>query len=143
MMRVLLIGALLGVYAAAVELETIFENSNFTLSVPLDGTGKRELFNYNRFRVTEHLREGNGFVTAIGDIENYLGRAYINSFSYRAARAVDSDTPFKTETSGRDYGEGELSAQLYRLYGGYADARHRLRCTNKKLCRNEYIARGG
>ncbi|MDX1296450.1 MAG: hypothetical protein R3302_09280 [Sulfurimonadaceae bacterium] len=110
----------------AVEYETTFENSNFTLSTPLDGTGNRELVNYNRFRVTEHIRHEEWFITAIGDIENNLGQDYINSVSYRAASQIRSDTPFATQTGTTNYGEGEFYAQLYRLYGGYADDMHRV-----------------
>jgi hypothetical protein len=110
----------------AADAETTFENSNFTLSLPLDGTGERAWVNYDRFRITGSFREGNWFATAIGDVEHYLGQDYVNSASYRAASAARSDTPFATQTGTQRYGEGELWAQLYRLYGGYADARHRL-----------------
>jgi hypothetical protein len=110
----------------AVEFETTFENSNFTLSTPIDGNGEQTLVNYNRFRLTEYIREENWFVTAIGDIENYLGEKYINSTSYQMLSSARSDTPFSTQTSGHDYGNGEVYAQLHRLYGGYTDEKHRL-----------------
>jgi hypothetical protein len=110
----------------AAEYETTFENSNFTLSMPLEGTGKRVWANYNRFRIAENVTEGNWFVTVIGDVEHYLGQDYINSLAYKTASAVRSDTPFATQTGTQRYGEGELFAQLYRLYGGYVDDRHRL-----------------
>lgn len=126
MMRSLLLFLSLALAAWTAESETTFENSNFTLSTPLNGTGEETLFNYNRFRISEHLSEGEWFVTAIGDIENYLGRKYIQSSSYQAASSVSSDTPFSTQTKSYDYGEGEAYAQLYRLYGGYADASNRL-----------------
>ncbi len=110
----------------AVQYETTFENSNFTLSIPLDGTGNHELVNYNRFRITEHIRYEDWFLTAIGDIENHLGQDYINSVAYLAAGESRSDTPFATQTGTTNYGEGEFYAQLYRLYGGYADEKHRV-----------------
>ena len=111
---------------ASAEPEVTFENSNFTLSTPLDGTGKRELYNYDRFRVTGAWHQENWFVTAIGDVENHLGQDMVESASFRAAALSRSDTPFATQTGRTNYGEGEYSAQLYRLYGGYVDARHRV-----------------
>jgi hypothetical protein len=124
--RLLLAGAAAATLLHAAEYETTFENSNFILSVPLEGTGERAWADYNRFRLTEHITAGNWFATAIGDVEHYLGQDYINSTLYKTASAVRSDTPFATQTGTQRYGEGELFAQLYRLYGGYADARHRL-----------------
>jgi hypothetical protein len=126
MTRVALPVILLASLSGAVEFETTYENSNFTLSTPLDGTGTRKLINYNRFRVIEHIRHEDWFLTAIGDIENYLGQDYINSHSYRLASQARSDTPFATQTGTTNYGEGEFYAQLYRLYGGYADDMHRV-----------------
>ncbi|MDD4855401.1 MAG: hypothetical protein PHU41_06130 [Sulfuricurvum sp.] len=108
------------------QAETTFENSNFTLSSPLDGTGKQESYNTNRFRITEHLRDGNWFATAIGDIKNILGYDTINSISYKAASTIRSDTPFSTQTRSYDYSEGQMYAQLYRLYGGYSDENQRI-----------------
>ncbi len=108
--------------ASAVESQTTFENSNFTLSSPLNGNGDQTLYNYNRFRVNEQLREGNWFAVGIGDFENILGRELIQSSAYKIANAVRrSDTPFSTQTKTYDYDEGQLYAQLYRLYGGYTD----------------------
>ncbi|MDP1784526.1 MAG: hypothetical protein Q8K81_03755 [Sulfuricurvum sp.] len=124
MIRGILVAALL--YLSAYAAETTVENSNFTLSSPLDGTGKQELYNINRFRITEHLREENWFATAIGDIKNILGYDTINSSSYKTASMIRSDTPFHTHSGTYDYNEGQLYAQLYRLYGGYADEKHRL-----------------
>ncbi len=126
MIRLLLFTLLLTCTLGAVEFETTFENSNFTLSTPIDGNGERTLVNYNRFRLIESIQEGDWFVTAIGDVENYLGEKYLNSASYQAFSAVRSDTPFSTQTSAHDYGEGEVYVQLHRLYGGYADAKHRI-----------------
>lgn len=108
------------------ESQRTFENSNFTLSSPIDGTGQQELYNINRFRFTQHLRDGNWFGTAIGDIKNTLGYDTIHSPSYQAASTVRSDTPFSTQTGTYDYTEGEMYAQLYRLYGGYGDEKQRI-----------------
>lgn len=126
MIRLLLCALLLTCRLGAVEFETTFENSNFTLSTPIDGNGERTLVNYNRFRLIESIQQGDWFLTAIGDIENYLGEKYLNSASYRQLSSVRSDTPFSTQTSTHDYGEGEVYAQVHRLYGGYADAKHRI-----------------
>ena len=126
MKAALMLPALLASFLGAAEIETIFENSNFTLSTPLEGSGSREPVNYDRFRTTLSLHEGTWFATAIGDIENTLGQDYIGSAGYRAADAVRSDTPFATRTGTANYGEGEVYAQLYRLYGGFVDAKHRV-----------------
>lgn len=126
MIRLLLIPVLLTSIVNASDYETSFENSNFTLSTPLNGTGKQELFNYNRFRITEHIREENWFITAIGDVENYLGQDYIESASYQVASQVRTDTPFSTQTGAHKYSEGEFYAQLHRLYMGYANEKHRV-----------------
>lgn len=120
-MKVLLLSAAFFLSAWAFEHEIIYENGNFTLSRELIETDDRVLYNFNRFRVTDNMTHENWFVTAIGDVRNYLGRDYINSFEYAYLSSVESDTPFGTETSRHDYGEGEIYAQLYRLYGGYAD----------------------
>lgn len=126
MKHALLIAIVLSAGVAAAESQMIVENSNFTLSAPLNGTGESRLYNTNRFRLTEHLRDGNWFATAIGDIKNSLGRDTINSSGYQAASALDADTPFATKTATKDYYEGQLYAQLYRLYGGYADEKQRV-----------------
>lgn len=126
MMRGVLVAALLTLSINAAEFETKFENSNFALSSPLDGTGEQELYNINRFRLTENLREGNWFATAIGDIKNILGYDTINSLSYKTASTIRSDTPFSTQTGTYDYTKGQMHAQLYRLYGGYTDEKQRI-----------------
>ena len=133
MIRLLFFFLILTYILRAVEFETTFENSNFTLSTPIDGNGERTLVNYNRFRFIESVNEGNWFITAIGDIENYLGEDYLNSASYRSFSAVRSDTPFSTQTSAHDYGDGEVYAQLHRLYGGYVDEKHRLSLGLQKI----------
>lgn len=124
----LLVGAsFIASLLCAFEQELIVQNSNFTLSAPLNGTGKQSLYNYNRLRLSEYLKEERWFVSAIGDIEHYIGREYLQSAWYQAASSMRSDTPFSTQTRSHAYsGETEVYAQLYRLYGGYVDKQHRL-----------------
>lgn len=110
----------------AAEYETTFENSNFTLSTPIDSNADQTMVNYNRFRLIESVHEKSWFLTGIGDIENYVGETYLNSASYRTFSSVRSDTPFSTQTSAHDYGKGEVYVQLHRLYGGYVDEKHRI-----------------
>ena len=125
-MKTLILSAAFFLSALALEHDITYENSNFTLSRELIQTDERVLYNFNRFRVTDNMTQDNWFGTAIGDVKNYLGRDYINSFEYAYLSSVESDTPFGTETSRHDYGEGEIYAQLYRLYGGYADEKQRI-----------------
>jgi hypothetical protein len=103
-----------------------FENSNFTLSAPIDATKERTVYNHNRFRVTASMQHDNWFFTSIGDIENYLGREMIDSSSYIASSKVKPDIPFSTKTDVHNYTQGEIFAKLYRIYGGYVDAKHRV-----------------
>ncbi len=107
-------------------VESTVENSNFTLSLPLDSSGERVWYNYNRLRGTFHLREENWFLTAIGDIDNHLGQDFIHSPEYALLSSLEPDTPFRIQSDPYRYGEGEVMGQLYRLYGGYADETHRL-----------------
>ncbi len=110
----------------ALEPELTFENSNFILSAPLNSTKESTVYDYNRFRTTVSLHVDNWFFTSIGDIDNYLGKEKIESTSYRASRSLQADTPFSTQTGITNYEEGEYSAKLYRFYGGYVDAKHRV-----------------
>lgn len=123
MIKTLCIVSVLATLAAGASVETTFENTNFALSLPLEG--ERELYNFNRFRITSHAQEGNWFATAIGDVKNHLGQDALHAASFQAASKMRSDTPFSTQSGTFSYGEGEMYAQLYRLYGGYADERHR------------------
>lgn len=126
MIKKCLAGLCLSLAAYGAETGSTFENSNFTLNMPINGTGEHEWYNYNRFRITENVRENNWFVTAIGDLQNHLGNAVIHSTTFQISDSVRSDTPFATRSKTYDYTEGELYARIYRLYGGYADERHRL-----------------
>lgn len=133
MTKVAVIGALLCVSVLAVDFEKTIENSNFTLYAPLEGTGSSRLYNTDRFRLNAHIREGNWFATAIGDLKNILGRDTINSISYQSLSAVRSDTPFSTKSGTSNYTEGEVYAQLYRFYGGYADEKQRFTAGLQKV----------
>lgn len=127
MLRLFLSASLLASLLCAFERETSVQNSNFTLLTPINAAGDKSLYNFNRLRLNGHLKEEGWFVTAIGDIKHYVGREYLQSDWYESASAVRSDTPFSTQTKSHAYsGETELYAQLYRLYGGYADKQHRL-----------------
>lgn len=124
MKELVCIVTLLSLVMNAADLQTTFENSNFTLSSPLNGNGEQTLYNYNRFRVNEQLHHGNWFAVAIGDIENVLGREMVKSDAYKRGQTITTDTVFSTQTGTYDYNEGQMYAQLYRLYGGYSDEKH-------------------
>lgn len=126
MMRGLLFGILFSLSAGGAEYETTFENSNFTLSMPMEGSGEHKLYNSNRFRLSEHIREENWFLTAIGDIQNHLGYDILNSESFKRSDAVRADVPFEVRSGSAEYTEGELYGRIYRLYGGYSDEKHRV-----------------
>lgn len=129
MMR-LLFAAVLSAHGACAA-ETTVENTNFTLSLPVEA--KRELYNYNRLRVTTHGQNNAWFATAIADVENHLGRAMVGSPVYLRGVLAQPDVPFQTRTARVEYGEGEAYAQLHRLYGGYADGTHRLSIGVQKI----------
>lgn len=126
MIRGVLVATMLTLSSGATEFETTFENSNFILSMPINGTGEHKFYNANRFRLSEHIREKNWFLTAIGDIQNHLGYDILHSDAFKAADALRADTPFEIQSKTFDYSEGEMYARLYRLYGGYADESHRI-----------------
>lgn len=113
--------------------EITFENSNFTLNTPIDNTKKNKFYNYNRFRTTISLYEDNWFFTSIADVENYLGKKMINSSSYLTNKNTNADTPFATQTSTTNYGDGEYKAKLYRMYGGYVDDKNRVSLGLQKI----------
>lgn len=125
---VLLSGALMGV-----ESETLLENSNFTFSLPVDGDKERTFYNYNRFRLTHHLQKAEWFATAIGDIENHWGEKTIKSASFQSADSVRADIPLSIQSGNYDYEKGVLRGKLYRLYGGYGDAKQRLTAGVQKV----------
>ncbi|MEN8726954.1 MAG: hypothetical protein ABF276_03235 [Sulfurovum sp.] len=109
----------------AVEHDISIENTNFTISKVPYGEEERTLYNYNRLRLTDKMKEGNWFVNIIGDIDNYYGEEYIDSFEYQFLRGIKADTPFDIETNAKNYGNGEVFGRLHRFSIGYTDAKHR------------------
>lgn len=101
-------------------VDTRIENSNFTLHQE-DTT-----YNYNRLRLRSDYTQDQFFGTFIGDGVNYYGKSFIDSPSFNALQTQHADTPFKTQTGFRDYGDGQAYAKLYRLYGGYEDEQNRV-----------------
>ncbi|MCH9739220.1 MAG: hypothetical protein K0U38_00040 [Epsilonproteobacteria bacterium] len=102
------------------EFDTRIENSNFSISQ--DDT----LYNYNRLRLQSNYSHENFFATFIGDGVNYYGKEYIDSSTFNFLKAQQSDTPFRTQTDFKNYGNGASYAKLYRLYGGYEDEKNRV-----------------
>ncbi len=117
-----IIGLLTLIFASMLfaEVDTRIENSNFTLSQ------EDTFYNYNRLRLQSNYSNENFFATCIGDGMNYYGNAYIGSQNFNYVKAQKSDTPFRTQTNFKNYGNGEAYAKLYRLYGGYEDAKNRV-----------------
>ena len=91
----------------AIEHDITIENTNFTLSKVPYLSDDRVLYNYNRLRLTDKIKEGNWFVNIIADIDNYYGEDYIDSFEYQFLRSIKADTPFDIETNAKNYGKGE------------------------------------
>ena len=108
----------------AVEHDLSIENTNFTLSKVPYPSEDRVLYNYNRLRLTDKIKEGNWFVNIIVDIDNYYGEDYINSFEYQFLRSIKADTPFEIETNPKNYGKGEVFGRIHRFNVGYADEKH-------------------
>ena len=108
----------------AIEHDITIENTNYTISKPPFGEEDRTLYNYNRLRFTDKIKEGNWFVNIIADIDNYYGKEYIDSFEYNYLRTIKADTPFNIETNAKNYGKGEVFGRLHRFSVGYADEKH-------------------
>lgn len=108
------------------EQEYSVENSNFTLSVVPYGEEERVSYNYNRIRLNYTLREGNWYVSFIGDADNYYGKRYIQSDEYTLLRTLKADTPFDIETGTHTYGNGELFGRIHRFNIGYADEKYNI-----------------
>ena len=109
----------------AIEHDITIENTNYTISKTPFPDEERTLYNYNRLRFTDTIKEGNWFGNIIADIDNYYGEEYIESFEYQFLRTIKADTPFDIETNAKDYGNGEVFGRLHRFYVGYADEKHR------------------
>ena len=108
----------------AIEHDITIENTNYTLSKVPFSDDDRILYNYNRLRLSDNMKEGNFFMTIIADIDNYYGADYIDSFEYQFLRTIKADTPFKIETNTKHYGEGEVFARMHRFNVGYIDEKH-------------------
>ncbi len=110
----------------AIEHDITIENTNYTISkTPYTEEG-RTLYNYNRLRLTDKIKEANWFAQIIADIDNYYGETYIESFEYGFLRSINADTPFEIETNAKNYGNGEVFGRMHRFYVGYGDATHNL-----------------
>lgn len=117
----------------ALENEFRLENSNFTISqaslpqlVP-STEDERYLYNYDRLRIYDTLREENYFAMAILDFIHYYGASYTTSIDFQYLEQIEPDIPFDTRTSFQHYGDGGVYyAKLYRLYTGYTDEKHSL-----------------
>ncbi len=110
----------------AAEHDLTIENTNFTLSKVPYLSEDRVLYNYNRLRLTDKIKEGNWFVNIIADIDNYYGEDYVNSFEYQFLRGIKADTPFDIETNPKNYGNGEVFGRIHRFNVGYADEKHNI-----------------
>lgn len=115
-------------HAIYAEFNYKIENTNITISQELEFAHNKKtyLYNYERLRFRGDFVEDGFFATLIGDGVNYAGHNYVNSQAFAYIKQMSSDTPFKTQTGFHDYYEGSVYAKLYRLYGGYEDARHKV-----------------
>ena len=110
----------------AVDHDITIENTNFTLSKVPYLSEDRVLYNYNRLRLTDNIKEENWFVHITADIDNYYGEEYVNSFEYLFLRSIKADTPFDIETNPKNYGKGEVFGRIHRFNVGYADEKHNI-----------------
>lgn len=101
------------------DIDYRFENSNIQINEAYS-------YNYNRLRLNINYSEDQYFATLIADGVNYYSESFTNSNSFTLLKTLKSDTPVSTQTSFKDYGDGEAYAKLYRLYGGYEDNKNRL-----------------
>jgi len=108
----------------AVEHDITIENTNYTISKIPYTEEDRTLYNYNRLRIMDKIKEGNWFANIIADIDNYYGETYVESFEYQFLRSINADTPFDIETNAKNYGKGEVFGRLHRFSVGYADEKH-------------------
>ena len=124
---------------SAFENEIRVENSNFTLSqaslpsLLIGGEEEQYLYNYNRLRINNTLTSDGFYATAIVDIVNYLGSAYISSPEFNYMEQIRPDIPFDTYTNIHDYGDGAVYGKIHRLYAGYADEKHHITAGIQKI----------
>jgi hypothetical protein len=104
------------------------ENSNFTISQNSEIQENEEsyLYNYDRLRFEGSYTEDGFFISIIADGVHYFGNEYINADEFALLKQIESDTPFKTQSSYKEYENGAAAAKIYRLYGGYEDAKNRV-----------------
>jgi len=117
---ILLASSLFGDFAYKVD------NTNITISKDSASEDKTYMYNYNRLRFRSDYIDDEYFATIIADGVNYLGDNYVKSNIFEYLKATHSDTPFKTQSNYKDYGDGSIYAKLYRLYGGYEDNENRV-----------------
>ena len=110
----------------ALEHDITIENTNYTISKTPYYEEDKTLYNYNRLRLTDKIKEGNWFALIIADIDNYYGETYIESFEYQFLRSIKADTPFDIETNAKNYGKGEVFGRLHRFHVGYGDEKHNI-----------------
>ena len=108
----------------AIEHDLSIENTNYTISNVPYLNEDRVIYNYNRLRLTDKIKEQNWFVNIIADIDNYYGKDYIGSSEYQFLRTIKADTPFDIETNPHNYGNGEVFGRIHRFNIGYADEKH-------------------
>ena len=108
----------------AIEHDISIENTNYTISKVPYTDEDRTLYNYNRLRFSDKIKEGNWFANIIADIDNYYGEDYIDSFEYLFLRSIKADTPFDIQTNAKNYGSGEVFGRMHRFNVGYADEKH-------------------
>jgi hypothetical protein len=104
----------------------IFADIDYTVQNSNIQINEAYSYNYNRLRLNMNYTDDDYFATLIADGVNYYGQSYINSHEFNILSGVKSDTPYKTQTSFRDYEDGLAYAKLYRLYGGYQDIDNRV-----------------
>jgi len=102
------------------------DNTNITISEDSSLENKTYMYNYNRLRFRSDYLDDGYFATIIADGVNYLGEGYVKSNIFEYLKSTHSDTPFKTQSNYKDYGDGSVYAKLYRLYVGYEDSDNRV-----------------
>ena len=85
----------------AIDHDISIENTNYTISKIPYTEEDRTLYNYNRLRLTDRIKEGNWFASIIEDIDNYYGEKYIERFEYQFLSNINADTNFDIETNAK------------------------------------------
>ncbi|DAB28128.1 MAG: hypothetical protein A2513_10630 [Sulfurimonas sp. RIFOXYD12_FULL_33_39] len=119
-MKKLLLFLFLFLHVVYADFEYKVNNTNITVAQ------ESYMYNYNRLRLYGNYNEGGYFGTIIADGINYFGDNYIGSDEFNSLKLIHSDTAFKTQSSFENYANGSINAKIYRLYGGYGDAKNRV-----------------